>query len=296
MDNVNIRAMLKEDHYNVEKEIINNHTVLGLKDVIDDLFNSGKKIILTIGDVGVGKTIIATKIASGLAERGKKIYLAITDPVVQLDFNINEASGITMSYIDEKAELEEYQEEVLSKARETMSAEQIAYVEEDMKSPFTQEIALLRTVDKVIDKAKEQAEEQAQDRIVVIDTAPTGNTLLLLESTQSENQETKSQQHYIPESAKKILSRLRNAKEVEVIIVTLAEATPVYEAMRLEDDLRRADINTKWWVINSSQYNTGNTNDMLLAKSSNEAPWINKVDEHAGGNYAIIGWSIDEIK
>ncbi len=193
-----------------------------------------------------------------------------------------------MSHIDEKEELKKYQEEVLSKARETMSDEDIAYIEEDLRSPCTQEIAVFRAFADIVEKAEEQ--------VVVIDTAPTGHTLLLLDSTQSYNQEMKRSQGDIPESAKKLLPRLRNQNETEVIIITLAETTPVYEALRLEEDLKRANIATNWWIINSSLYHTNTSNELLSAKASNEIPWINKVDEHSNGNFAIISWCAEEIK
>jgi len=284
----NVRSLLIEDHFTVSNEKINAKTILQLKDVIEDLYNSNKKVIFTMGKGGVGKTTIAAAIALGLSKKGRKVHLTTTDPAEHLKFVINENSGITMSHIDEQAELKKYQEAVLSKARETMSDEDIAYIEEDLRSPCTQEIAVFRAFADVVDKA--------EDRLVVIDTAPTGHTLLLLESTQSYNQEIKRSQGDIPESAKKLLPRLRNTEETEVIIVTLAEATPVYEAMRLEEDLKRAGIATKWWVINSSLYRTGTTNQMLSAKASNEIEWINKVDVHANGNFAVIPWSPDEIK
>lgn len=284
----NVRALLTKDNYVIIEETINAQTIPQLTDVINDLYHSGKRVIFTMGKGGVGKTTIAAAIALGLAEKGKRVHLTTTDPAAHLKFVINETSGITLSHIDEKAELEKYQKEVLTKARETMSEEDIAYVEEDLRSPCTQEIAIFRAFAEVVEKA--------DDQIVVIDTAPTGHTLLLLDSTQSYNQEIKRSQGDIPESAIKLLPRLRNADETEVIIVTLAEATPVYEAMRLEEDLKRANINTKWWVINSSLYNTGTTNAMLSAKASNEIGWINKVDEHADGNFAVISWSADDIK
>ncbi|HCX60926.1 MAG TPA: arsenical pump-driving ATPase, partial [Clostridiales bacterium] len=201
---------------------------------------------------------------------------------------IKENSGITMSHIDEEEELKKYQNEVLSKAKETMSEEDVAYVEEDLRSPCTQEIAVFRAFAEIVEKA--------EDQVVVIDTAPTGHTLLLLESTQSYNKEISRSQGDIPESAKKLLPRLKNPAETEVIIVTLPETTPVYEAMRLEEDLKRANINTKWWVINSSLYSTKTTNKMLSAKASNEIEWINKVDAHANGKFAVINWNADEIK
>lgn len=246
------------------------------------------KYLFYTGKGGVGKTTIAAAIALGLSKKGRKVHLTTTDPAAHLKFIIDESSNITMSHIDEQVELRKYQAEVLSIARETMSHDDIAYVEEDLRSPCTQEIAVFRAFAEVVEKA--------ENEVVVIDTAPTGHTLLLLDSTQSYNQEIKRSQGNIPESTRKLLPRLRNMDETEVIIVTLAEATPVYEALRLEEDLKRAKIAAKWWVINSSLYHTGTINQMLSAKASNEIEWINKVDAHANGDFAVISWSADEIK
>ncbi len=284
----NVRALLTRDNYKFCEEKINAKVIPQLNDIITDLYDSDKKVIFTMGKGGVGKTTIAASIALGLAKRGKKVHLTTTDPAAHLKFVINESAGITMSHIDEKEELRKYQNEVLSKAKETMSEDDIAYVEEDLKSPCTQEIAVFRAFAEIVDKADNQ--------VVVIDTAPTGHTLLLLDSTQSYNQEMKRSQGDIPESAKKLLPRLRNREETEVIIVTLAEATPVYEAKRLEEDLKRAKISSKWWVINASLYRTGTNNQLLSAKASNEIEWINKVDKHTDGNFAVIGWTAEDIR
>lgn len=259
-----------------------------LQSVIDDLYASKKKVIFTMGKGGVGKTTVAAAIALGLAEKGVKVHLATTDPAAHLKFVIDETDGITMSRIDEKEELKKYQNEVLSNARKTMSDDDIAYIEEDLRSPCTQEIAVFRAFAEIVDRA--------ENEVVVIDTAPTGHTLLLLDSSQSYHKEVeRTQGGNIPESVKKLLPRLRS-NETEVVIITLAQATPVYEALRLEDDLKRANIFVKWWVINSA-FSCVDTSDRLLsAKAYHETEWINQIKEHSNNNYALIGWKSDEIK
>ncbi len=284
----NVRAFLLKDNDNIYTEKLNPNRIPELKDVIDDLYASGKKVIFTMGKGGVGKTTVAAAIALGLARKGAKVHLTTTDPAAHIKFVIEENNAISISRIDEHQELAKYKEEVLKKARETMGEDDIAYIEEDLRSPCTQEIAVFRAFAGIVEKA--------ENEVVVIDTAPTGHTLLLLDSTQSYHREIKRSQGDIPESVKKLLPRLRNADETEVLIITLAETTPVYEAMRLEADLKRAGINSKWWIINASLYATATTNKTLKAKASNEIEWINKVNEHSNGNFAVIEWKANEIK
>ncbi|MFZ5945376.1 MAG: arsenical pump-driving ATPase [Bacillota bacterium] len=284
----NVRAFLKDDSIKYKTEKLNIDTIPRLKNVVEDLFKSNKKVIFTMGKGGVGKTTIAAAISLGLAKKGKKVHLTTTDPAAHLKFVLDEGYNITLSKIDEKEELEKYREEVLKKARETMSEDDIAYVEEDLRSPCTQEIAVFRAFAEIVNKS--------ENEIVVIDTAPTGHTLLLLDSTQSYHKEIQRSQGDIPESVKKLLPKLRDEEETEVIIITLAETTPVHEAMRLQQDLNRAGIYSKWWVINSSFYAANTTNAVLKAKASNEVQWINKVNEISKGNFTVIEWIPEEVK
>lgn len=284
----NVRALLNTDHVTVHTETLNAVHVPTLNHVIDELSASGKRVIFTMGKGGVGKTTIAAAVALGIAKRGEKVHLTTTDPAAHLKFVLDENCGVSMSHIDEAEELKKYQSEVIGKARASgMSDGDIAYVEEDLRSPCTQEIAVFRAFAEIVDKA--------DDQVVVIDTAPTGHTLLLLESTQSYNHEIQRTKGEIPESVQKLLPRLKS-DETEVLIVTLPEATPVYEALRLEDDLKRAGIYAQWWIVNQSLYGTGTTNPMLAAKAANEVEWLNRVDEHADGKFALISWSSEEIK
>ncbi|WP_252234878.1 arsenical pump-driving ATPase [Clostridium sp. ZS1] len=285
----NVRSLLKDNYTVVDNEILNITEIPKLNSIIEDLYKNDKKVIFTMGKGGVGKTTIAAAIALGLSKKGKKVHLTTTDPAGHLKFVLDESYGISLSNIDEKEELEKYKEEVLAKARENnMSEEDIAYVEEDLRSPCTQEIAVFRAFAEIV--------ERSENEVVVIDTAPTGHTLLLLESTESYNREIIRSEGDIPESVIKLLPKLKNHKDTEVIIVTLAETTPVYEAMRLQEDLNRAEIYSKWWVINSSLYATNTSNEILKAKASNEIRWINKVDKISNGNFAVIKWKPEEIK
>ncbi|GBG55909.1 arsenical pump-driving ATPase [Sporomusaceae bacterium FL31] len=284
----NIRMLLKGDYLETQDYQLVNANLPKIKELIEDLYVSQKRVIFTMGKGGVGKTTLAAAIALGLAAKGVKVHLTTTDPADHLKFVVESSAGITLSKIDEKEELKSYTEAVLAKARETMGEEDLAYVEEDLRSPCTQEIAVFRAFAEIVDKA--------DDEVVVIDTAPTGHTLLLLDATQSYHKEIQKSQGEIPESVKKLLPRLRDEKETEVVIVTLPETTPVFEAMRLKEDLARAGINNKWWIINSSLLMTNTQSPLLKTKALNEIPWINKVDQLSQGNCAVVPWSGDDIK
>ncbi len=284
----NLRSLLIEDKDYTSDVDLNIDETPSLKDIIDDLYKNEKKVIFTMGKGGVGKTTMASAIAKGLVAKGEKVHLTTTDPANHLTGMIEEDDLLTISHIDEEEELRKYQEEVLENARKTMSEDDLEYVKEDLRSPCTQEIAVFRAFADIVDRA--------DDEIVVIDTAPTGHTLLLLDSTESYNTEIEKNQGNVPESAKKLLPRLKNSDETEVLIITLAEPTPFYESQRLEEDLKRAGIYSKWWIINSSIAKTGSRNKTLQAKANSELEWINKVDERTDGNFAIIPWSSGEIK
>ncbi len=261
----------------------------GLSDVIEDFSSSDTRVIFTMGKGGVGKTAMASAIAVGLAEKGHKVHLTTTDPAAHLEFvfkNSQLNQNLTLSRIDPKKEVEAYKAEVLSNVSDELDDEAIAYIEEDLNSPCTEEIAVFHAFAEVVARSK--------DEMVVIDTAPSGHTLLLLDAAQSYHKELARSTGEVPESVKMLLPRLRNPKETGVVIVTLAEATPVLEASRLQDDLKRADITPKWWLINQSLYATETTDPVLKGRASAEINWIEKVSNELSERCAIVPLKSEE--
>ncbi|UYG98246.1 arsenical pump-driving ATPase [Cytobacillus firmus] len=261
----------------------------GLSDVIEDFSSSNKRVIFTMGKGGVGKTTMASAIAVGLAEKGHKVHLTTTDPAAHLEFvfqNSQLNQNLSISRIDPKKEVEAYKAEVMSNVSDELDDESLAYIEEDLNSPCTEEIAVFRAFAEVVEKSK--------DEVVVIDTAPSGHTLLLLDAAQSYHKELARSTGEVPESVKMLLPRLRNPKETGVVIVTLAEATPVLEAGRLQDDLKRADITPKWWLINQSLYATETKDPVLKGRASAEINWIEKVTNELSEKCAIVPLQSEE--
>ena len=279
----NIRKMLSSDNIIPEGDYKPLEGEKNLDDLVDDLFSSGKRVIFTMVKGGVGKTTIATNIALKLKERGAKVHLTTTDPANHLNYDLAIKAEIDISKIDEAEVLEAYKNEVRAKARENkMTAEDMEYIEEDLRSPCTQEIAVFKAFADIVEKADTE--------IVVIDTAPTGHTLLLLDATQSYHKEVERTQGEITGAVANLLPRLRNPKKTEVVIVTLPETTPVFEAERLQQDLHRAGIENKWWAINSCLSLVDTQNPFLKAKAQGELSWIDRVKELSNNNAALIAW------
>ncbi|KAA6470649.1 arsenical pump-driving ATPase [Bacillus cereus] len=285
----NMRKLVQPmENLSISDEETNTISIPSLQTLITNLSESGKRVIFTMGKGGVGKTTVASAIAVGLAEKGHHVHLTTTDPAAHIDYVMHgEQGNITISRIDPKVEVEHYRKEVIEQAKDTVDEEGLAYLEEDLRSPCTEEIAVFRALADIVERANEE--------IVVIDTAPTGHTLLLLDAAQTYHKEIARSSGEVPQSVKNLLPRLRNPEETSVVIVTLAEATPVHEASRLQEDLKRADINPKWWVINQSFYATHTSDSVLRGRAQSEVQWIQAVQKESQNNCVIIPWQSDDI-
>ncbi|PYZ92368.1 arsenical pump-driving ATPase [Salipaludibacillus keqinensis] len=288
-------AMRKFFQSNVEYDTKLNtrkasHDLPSIKAIVDDLEPRGHGVFMTMGKGGVGKTTMAAAVAVGLAERGHNVHLTTTDPAAHLTHVLNEESFIgtlNISKVDPKAEVEKYKRNVLNKVSKDLTEDELAYIKEDLESPCTEEIAVFHAFAEVVDKG--------EGAFVVVDTAPTGHTLLLLDAAESYHREVERTAGDMPESVKKLLPRLRDHEQTLVSLVTLPEATPVFEASRLQEDLRRAEIEPAWWIINQSFQATDTTDPVLKGRSFAEQQWIEKVNNELSKQTVIVPWQADQV-
>ena len=254
-----------------------------LAQLIDDLEQAGRGVIMTMGKGGVGKTTVAAAIATALAQRGHKVLLSTTDPAAHVGAAIETpVPGLSLSRIDPEAEVERYRQEVLEKTGQDIDAGARTLLEEDLRSPCTEEIAVFRAFAKTVDVGKYA--------FVVLDTAPTGHTLLLLDAAEAYHHEVMRVQGDMPESVRQLLPRLRDPEFTRVIVTTLPEATPVHEAERLQQDLARAGIRPYAWVVNQSLLASGTEDPLLAERGRYEIPFIRKVAEQLSARCALIPW------
>jgi arsenite-transporting ATPase len=257
-----------------------------LSALVDDLAQVGRGVIMTMGKGGVGKTTVAAAIATELARRGFKVHLSTTDPAAHVAAAAGQVEGLHVSRIDPQAETRTYVEHVLATAGKNLDASGRALLEEDLRSPCTEEIAVFRAFARTV--------AQGQDAFVVLDTAPTGHTLLLLDATESYHREVAKRASDMPEEVRNLLPRLRDPEFTRVIVVTLPEATPVHEAAALQDDLRRAQIEPFAWVINQSFAESGSRDSLLVARGADELPYIREVAGKFSKRTAIVPWVAEE--
>ena len=254
-----------------------------LAPLVDDIERAGHGLVMTMGKGGVGKTTVAAAVAVALAARGHRVLLSTTDPAAHLAWSLDEAvPGLTVQRIDPTIEVARHRDEVLARAGAGLDPSARAMLEEDLRSPCTEEIAVFRAFAATV--------AQAAHGFVVLDTAPTGHTVLLMDSAEAYHREVGRTRGDLPEAVVNLLPRLRDPEFTRVLVVTLAEATPVHEAERLQDDLRRAGIEPFAWVIEQSLLASGTTDPVLAERGRCERPWVQQVMATDARRCALLAW------
>ncbi|CAN5421934.1 arsenical pump-driving ATPase [soil metagenome] len=255
----------------------------GLGELVSALEVSGHGVVMTMGKGGVGKTALASAIAVALADRGHSVHLTTTDPAAHLldALGDDRPSGLTVSRIDPVVETQSYAEEVIAAAG-ALDDEGRAMLEEDLRSPCTEEIAVFRAFAREVDAA--------QEGFVVLDTAPTGHTLLLLDAAESYHREVGRSNGAVPDAVRSLLPRLRDPAYTRMLLITLAQATPVHEASRLQDDLRRAGIEPYGWIVNASLAASGTTHPLLAERAHLELAHLRRVASELAVRTWVVPW------
>jgi arsenite-transporting ATPase len=255
--------------------------------LIDGLVGSGHGLIMTMGKGGVGKTTAAAAIAVELASRGYPVHLTTSDPAAHLVETLEGSlDNLTVSKIDPHAETERYRQEVMASKGKNLDAQGRALLEEDLRSPCTEEIAVFQAFSRII--------REAGKKFVVMDTAPTGHTLLLLDATGSYDREIKRQMANTSVHFTTPMMQLQDPNQTKVVIITLAETTPVLEAAGLQLDLRRAGIEPWAWIINNSLAMANPTSALLRQRAANELAHIHEVSSKYAQRWAVIPLQAEE--
>ncbi len=254
-----------------------------LAELLGDLVAKGNGVIMTMGKGGVGKTTIAAQIAVELAGKGYSVHLTTTDPAAHVQMaDTDPVPNLRVSRIDPTAETAAYTADVMAETGRDLDEKGRALLREDLRSPCTEEIAVFRSFARCVD--------EGNHGFVVIDTAPTGHTLLLLDAAEAYHRDVVRNLSYIPDSVRRLLPQLRNPDFTRILIVTLPEATPVHEAARLQDDLRRAGITPYAWVINQSLAATETNDPVLAERAALEQRYIAEVQDKLAQRVALIPW------
>jgi len=256
----------------------------GLAALADALAQAGHGLIMVMGKGGVGKTTIAAALALGLVQRGKTVHLSTTDPAAHLASTLEGAvQGLQVDRIDPQVETQRYIDKIMATKGAKLDAQERALMLEDLKSPCTEEVAVFHAFSRVVNEAR--------SAFVVLDTAPTGHSLLLMDATGAyHRQMVRELEGHTAGRLVTPLMRLQDPDHTKIILVTLPETTPVSQASALQDDLRRANIEPYAWVLNKSMAAAGTSDPLLAARLKVERQQMQRIEAGLSKSTYVVPW------
>lgn len=259
-----------------------------LNSLVDDLSCREHSLVLVMGKGGVGKTTVASALAVALAKRGVQVHLSTTDPAAHVAGTIDGSfPNLKISRIDPIAETAAYTEKILLSKGKDLDADGRQMLLEDLASPCTEEVAVFHAFTKIV--------MESRRGIVILDTAPTGHTLLLLDAAGSYHREMiRKTAGFAPGKLVTPLMQIKDPAQSIVLLVTLAETTPVSEAAALQEDLRRAGVEPAAWVVNRSLAASHVSDPVLRMRADLERAEIKRVTEQYGSKVAVLPWMVEE--
>ena len=284
-----LRSLLVADRDGVEDVAEGSATApiegSSLDEFVETVACRGRGLVMTVGKGGVGKTTLAAAIAVALADRGSPVVLTTTDPAAHLLGVLGDGilpDNLRVERIDPVSATMAYRDAVMGQTGASLDDAGRVLLAEDLRSPCTEEIAVFREFAATVARASEG--------FVVLDTAPSGHTLLLLDAARGYQREVTRRSGGDDGDVANLLARLADPEVTSLVVVTLPEATPFHEAEALQADVMRAGVTPAAWIVNQSLGLAGSDDAVLRARAAHETRWLQAAHDVSPGPVVVIEW------